>query len=189
MSLLQFKLIVTMLFSYGIGRQRIDNNDGCGGTMWGTWPDDRAQHGLHQKLLDVATGPVLASHCIAAAAAMVAKLGRKHKTLTKTILSFLTYGRPKPKPMRILYLKLDPLLSSLMRRALFKCQMPRLQLKSLRTFLCIIGCERTKCKKINKPSRSPYKKVAHMCATSGKAVNDSNHVLLFLIGIIFRVLN
>ncbi len=63
--------------------------------------------------------------------------GQKHRTLTKNCFSKLTYGRPKPKVVRISYPKSDPLLSSLIRQSSFKCEMPRLELKSLRTFLAI----------------------------------------------------
>jgi hypothetical protein len=42
---------------------------------------------------------------------MVDEFVRKYKTLTKTIFSLLTYGRPKPKVVRIAYPKSDPLLS------------------------------------------------------------------------------
>jgi hypothetical protein len=44
--------------------------------------------------------------------------------------------------------KTDPLLSSSMRRASFKCEMPRLELKSLRSFIAIKSCQRTTIKKI-----------------------------------------
>ena len=46
--------------------------------------------------------------------------------------------------MRILYPKLDPLLSSLMQQALFKCEMTRLELKSLQIFLAIKHCQQKK---------------------------------------------
>jgi hypothetical protein len=70
-------------------------------------------------------------------------------TNKKLAFSYLTYGKPKPKAMRISYPKLDPLvLSSLMQQALFKCEMPWLVLKSSATFLCIKRCEGTKIGKV-----------------------------------------
>ena len=49
--------------------------------------------------------------------------------------------------------------------------MPRLKLKSLRTFLAIKRCQGTKSKLVIKQSRSSIYKLVHICATSGKAVN------------------
>jgi hypothetical protein len=66
------------------------------------------------------------SHCIAAAATMVDDFGQKHKTLTTTIFSKLTYGRQKPKVVRISYPKSDSLHTSFI-----QCKTPRLELKSL----------------------------------------------------------
>ncbi len=57
--------------------------------------------------------------------------------------------------------KMDPVLSSSMRQALFKCKMPRLELKSLQSFLAIKRCQGTKSKKVNKLARSSLIKVAH----------------------------
>jgi hypothetical protein len=50
--------------------------------------------------------------------------------------------------------------------------MPRLSLKSSATFLAIKRCEGTKIGKVIKQSRSSIYKLAHICATSGKAVNS-----------------
>jgi len=65
--------------------------------------------------------------------------------------------------------KTDPLLRSSMQQALFKYEMPRLELKSLATFLSNIVWEGKNGKVIKLSQRSIYK-LAHMCATSGKAV-------------------
>jgi hypothetical protein len=51
-----------------------------------------------------------------------------------------------------------------MQRASFKCEMPRLKLKSSQTFLAIKRCERTKIGKVIKQSRSSKLKWAHICA-------------------------
>ncbi len=58
--------------------------------------------------------------------------------------------------------------------------MPRLELKSSRTFLAIKHFEGTKNGKVIKRSRSSIYKLAHICATSGKAVNDDEyyHVII-----------
>jgi hypothetical protein len=48
--------------------------------------------------------------------------------------------------------------------------MPQLELKSSWSFLAIKHCQRTESKKVNKQSQSSIYKLAHICATSGKAV-------------------
>jgi hypothetical protein len=53
-----------------------------------------------------------------------------------------------------------------MRQALFKCETPRLKLKSSQTFLAIKRCERTKIGKVIKQSRSSKLRWAHICAHS-----------------------
>jgi len=50
-------------------------------------------------------------------------------------------------------------------------QTPQLELKSSRSFLAIKRCQRTKIGKVIKQSQSPIYKLAHICATRGKAVN------------------
>ena len=54
--------------------------------------------------------------------------------------------------------KTDPLLSSLMQQASFKCEMPRLELKSSWSFLAIKRFQRTKSKKVinSLPAKSCY---------------------------------
>ena len=61
-------------------------------------------------------------------------------------------------------------------QALFKCEMPRLKLKSSRTYLAIKRCERTKIGKVIKRSRSKLL-WAHICAHSRIPVNDTNGAL------------
>jgi hypothetical protein len=59
-----------------------------------------------------------------------------------------------------------------MQQALFKCETPQLELKSLATFLCIKRCQGRKIGNVIKISRSSIYKLAHIiCATSGKAIN------------------
>jgi hypothetical protein len=64
--------------------------------------------------------------------------------------------------MRISYPKTDPLLRSSMRQASFKCEAPRLELKSSRSFLAIKRCQRTKSKKVINWSWSSLKSWAHI---------------------------
>ena len=57
---------------------------------------------------------------------------------------------------------MDPLLSSSMQQAAYKYEMPRLELKSLQTFLAIIRCQPTKIRKVIKLAQSSQKVVADM---------------------------
>ncbi len=66
---------------------------------------------------------------------------------------------------------MDPLLSSSMGQVLFKCEMPRLELKSSRSILAIKRWQRTKIGKVIKLARSSLKSWAHICAHRGIAVN------------------
>jgi len=110
---------------------------------------------------------------IAPAAAMVNKFVETTLNTNKTQLLPCNYGT-----FRALVVcenfnpKMDPVLSSLMRQASFKCKMPQLELKSVRSFLAIIKrCQGTKSKKVNKLARSSLIKVAHLCANRGIPVN------------------
>jgi hypothetical protein len=49
-----------------------------------------------------------------------------------------------------------------MQQALFKCEMPQLELKSLQSFLAINRCQGTKSKTVIKLARSSLIKVAHL---------------------------
>jgi hypothetical protein len=89
-------------------------------------------------------------HRIAPAAAMVNKFIETTQNTNKTQLLAINYGVTfwglvvcenfNPKT--------DPLLSSSMQQASFKCEMPRLELKSSWSFLAIKHCQRTKRKKL-----------------------------------------
>ena len=72
--------------------------------------------------------------------------------------------------------KTDPLLSSSMRQASFKCEMPRLELKSSRSFLAIKRWQGSKSQKVIKLAQSSFIKVAHICANRGIPVKFSNQV-------------
>ncbi len=70
--------------------------------------------------------------------------------------------------MRSSYPPLGPLLSSLMQQALFKCEMPRLELKSLQIFLLLKCSQRTKIGKVIKLTWSSLKKWSHiLCVHRG----------------------
>ena len=106
---------------------------------------NETHHGLHSKPLDAAIGQVLALHHRGG------RHGRQFWMKTQNTNIFfmeLTYGRTKSKAMRVLYPKLDPLLSSSMQQALFICEIPGLELKSLATFLCIKHYQGTKSKEV-----------------------------------------
>ncbi len=74
-------------------------------------------------------------------------LNETHKTLTKHKFYLATLVHfDRWLFLRISYPKMDPLFSSSMWQALFKCETPWLELKSVRTFLALIRCQRTKSK-------------------------------------------
>jgi hypothetical protein len=97
---------------------------------------DGAHPGLHLEQLDAASGECLRR--ITPAAAMVDRFVEITLNTTKTHLLPSNYST-----FRSLVVcenfnpKTDPLLSSSMRRASFKCEMPRLELKSSQSFLAI----------------------------------------------------
>ena len=142
----------------------------CSGTTRGASPDG-AHPGLHLKPLDAAISRVLTSYCPGG------RHGRRFRKNTqntnKTQLLASNYGT-----FRVLVFcenfnpKTDPLLRSSMRQALFKCETPRLELKSLQSFLAIIRFQGTKSKKVSKLARSFLIKVAHICAHRGIPVNN-----------------
>ena len=92
---------------------------------------------------------------------------KQHKTLTKHNFQLATTVHfERQLLVRISYPKTDPLLSSSMRQASFKCETPRLELKSLQSFQGIKRCQRKKTKKVIKRSRSSSKSWVHICAHS-----------------------
>jgi hypothetical protein len=75
-----------------------------------------------------------------------------------------------------------------MQQALFKCEMPQLELKSLWSFLAIKRCQGTKSKKVIKLARSSLIKVAHViCANRGISVKQQIGIrpLILLTDIVF----
>ena len=85
---------------------------------------------------------------IAPAAAIVNKFVITTQNTNKTQLLASNYCTFQALVVsEISYPKTDPLIRSSMRRASFKCEMPRLELKSSWSFLAIKRCEGTKSKK------------------------------------------
>ncbi len=138
-----------MLFSYVSGQQRIGNNKKC---RWiagdfDCHADAAVRRGAHRPIEQIQgftwshwmrpLGECLRR--IAPAAAMVNKFVETTLNTNKTQLLPCNYGT-----FRALVVcenfnpKMDPVLSSLMRQASFKCKMPQLELKSVRSFLAII---------------------------------------------------
>ncbi len=88
---------------------------------------------------------------------------KQHKTLSKHNFYLATTVFERQLLVRISYPKTDPLLSSSMRQASFKCEMQQLELKSSRSFLAIKHCQRTKCKKLSSDQEA-RQKVGHIYA-------------------------
>ncbi len=108
------------------------------------------------------------SHHIAPAAAMVKEFEWNTQNTNETQLLASNYGifwslvvceNFNPKT--------DPLPSSSMRQASFKCEMPRLELTSSQTFLAVKRCKGTKIGKVIKQSRSSIYELAHIYAPLG----------------------
>ena len=110
----------------------------CGCTMWGALPN-KAHPGCTR------------SHWIPPLGKCLLTLPQRpprsrfwwktHNNNSKPFKLAITYSRLKQKVLRFLYTKMDLLLSSLMQRALFECEMPRLKKKNLYTFLAIKRCQ------------------------------------------------
>ena len=172
-----------MLFSYVSGQQRIGNSKKC---RWisGNFDchvDVVVRRGAHLPIEHIQgftwshwmppSGECLRS--ITPAAAMVDGFVETTLNTNKTQLLPSNYGT-----FRLLVVcenfnpKTDPLLSSLMQQASFKCEMPRLELKSSQSFLAIKRCLGTKSKKVIKLARSSLIKVAHICTNRGIPVTE-----------------
>ena len=128
-------------------------------TQWSTPRASLEATGCHHQW-------VLASHC----------RGGRHsqwfwsKTQNTNKNLFLASYPKVDQSWKLSYPILDPLVSSSMQQASFKCEMPWLELKSLRTFLAIKCCQLTEIGKVIKLVRSLLKSWAHICARRGKAV-------------------
>jgi hypothetical protein len=71
-------------------------------------------------------------------------LNETHKTLTNNYFQLSTMVHfDHWLLLRMSGHETDPLLSSSMQQALFKCETPQLELKSLRAFLAVERCQRT----------------------------------------------
>ena len=137
-----------MLFSYDIGQQRIDDDKKCRQIARNFYchADVAVQRGSHRPMEHIQGFtwshwmlPLVKCLCrIAPAAAMVDKFERNTQNTNKTQLLASNYGTFWLLVVqRILGPEMDPLLSSLMRQASFKCEATWLEPKSSRTFPAI----------------------------------------------------
>ena len=138
----------------------------CSSTTRGASPDG-AHPGLHLKPLDAAIGRVPAPYCPGGRHGRRFRKNTQNTNKTQLLASNYSTFRASclwefcnTKDER------DPLLTSSMRHALFKCETPRIELKSSRSFLAIKRWQRTKIKKVIKHLRSSKLRWAHICAHS-----------------------
>ncbi len=82
------------------------------------------------------------------------------------------------KSYLILGPEMDPLLTPSMQRASFKCEMPRLELKSWRTFLAIKRCQRTKIRKVISQHEARKKSCGRYATTAVKLLTSHQHSFL-----------
>jgi hypothetical protein len=163
-----------MLFSYGSGEKRIDGNTKCrridgyfychGNAAVRCGADIPIEHVQGFTRSHWMPPSVECSHRIAPAAAIVNEFVETTQNTNKTQLLASNYSTFRA--LVISEPKMNPLLSSLMRRGSFKCETTRLELKSSRSFLAIKRCQRTKSKKVITQSQSSSKSWAHICAHS-----------------------
>ena len=148
-----------MLFSYGSEGQRIDGNKKCRriDDNFDCHGNAAVWHGAHRPIDHIQgftqshwmSPSVECLHRIAPAAAMVEEFESNTQNTNETQLSASSYGT-----FRSLVVcenfnpKTDPLLSSSMRWAWCKCEMPGLELKSSAKYLAIKRCQRTKFGKV-----------------------------------------
>jgi hypothetical protein len=122
-----------------------------------------AHPGLHYKPLDAVIGRVLALYCRGGCHGRQLK-SKTHNTTKKLFLTTEAKSNENFAPQN------RPFTQLIDATSFVQCEMPHLELKSLRTFLCIKRCEGTKIGTVIKQSRSSIYKLVHMRATSGKAV-------------------
>ena len=141
-----------MLFSYGSGQQWIDDSQKIRRIAgnFDCHADSAVRRGAHCPMEHVQG--FIQSHWmppsgewlrrIVPAAAMVDEFVELTQNTNKTQLLASNYGTFWLLLFkRISYPEMDPLLSSSMQRALFKCAMAQLERKSSRTFLTIKCCQ------------------------------------------------
>ncbi len=180
-SLIYFILIITWSLAYGCGKQWIDGNKKCR-RIAGNFDDhgDATEQGEAHRPIKHIQG-FTQSHwmppsgeClrrIAPAAVMVNEFVETTQKTNKTQLLASNYGTfwalvvcefSTPKQTLCSAHWCDKLRK--------KSEMPRLELKSLQTFLAIKHCHRTKFGKVINQKRSSFYKLAHIYANRGKAV-------------------
>ena len=183
-TLIFFILTITWSWAYGCGQQQNRQDKKCRQidddfNGHGSAPVRRGAHCPMEHIQGFSQRPWgECRHHIAPVAAMVDEFEWNTQNTNKTQLFASNYGT-----FWLLVVcenfnpKTDPLLSSLMRQALFKCETPRLELKSLQSFLAIIRFQGTKSKKVSKLARSFLIKVAHICANRDIPVKRSRSSL------------
>ncbi len=154
-----------MLFSYVSGQQQVSNNKKCR-RITGNFDchaDAAVRRGVHCPIEHIQgfTGshwmPPLGMclRHIASAAAMIDGFVETTLNTTKTQLLHSNYGTFWSLVVCLIFKpETDHLLSLSMRQALIKCETPRLELKSLRSFLAIKHWQGTKSKTHIKLARS-----------------------------------
>ena len=148
----QFKLIITMLFSYGRGQQRINDDEKCRQIARDfDCHGDIAQCSTSRASLEATRCRHRQSACSVSPWQLPWSMNsnKTHKTQTKHNFQLATTVHfDRQLFMRISGPKTDPLFSSSMQQASFKCEMPRLEPKKSWTFLAIKRCQGTKSKKV-----------------------------------------
>ena len=157
-----------MLFSYGSGWQRINDNKKCRqiGGDFNCHGNAAVWRGAHHPMEHIQGFPrshwmppsVEWLHHIALAADMVKEFESNTQNTNKTQLLPSNYGTFRSLVVcENINPNMDPLLSSLMRWAL------RLEWESSAKFLAIKRCQRTKIGKVIKLTRSSIKNWSHIC--------------------------
>ena len=153
-----------MLFSYGSGQQRINDNEKCRQIArdFDCHADAAVRRGAHRPMEHIRV--YTWSHwMITSSAAMVKEFKSNTQNTNKTQPLASYYGTSRSLVVcENCIPNMDPLLSSLMRWALCKYEMPQLELESSAKFLDIKHCQRTTIGKVIKLARSSIKKWVHI---------------------------
>jgi len=162
-----------MLFSYVSGKRWIDDNEKCRqiAGKFDCYADVAVQSGAHRPMEHIRgftwshwmPPAVECMRRITPAPYMVDEFEWNTQNTNKTQLLASNYGTFQTLVVcENINPKTDPLLSSSMRQALCKYETPQLELNSLRSFVAIKCCQRTKFGKVMKLARSSIKKWSHM---------------------------
>ncbi len=166
-----------MFFSYGCGQQWINDNKKC---RWiagnldchadvAVWPE---AHRLMEHVQGFTGSHWMppSGKCLCRIAPAAAMVNEFVETTQNTIKTQLLASNNSTFQALVIcenfIPQTDPLISSSICQASFKCETPRLELKSSWWFLAIKHCQWTKSKKVVKQSWSSLKSWAHICAHS-----------------------